>query len=699
MAHESTSELSLRHLPDLSDASLSFQIPADISTTDFLLSDNTTGFDFLRGAGDDASFATCAPTPKVAPLTLSQLTPRAERSPRSSPRSPSPGSSSNPSKDIEPRRLGLPSPSKARKLASGMVPPRSTDCEEPAVSEERIESLRARMETLDDDCDSSSHVRFPEPAQHGNTARPKPLSQSLTNANIKPRVKTKPTVTGGGIVKPASKLPISSNKSKTNVSSRSATQSTSAQLSASHIAAEDIVPPVNVVADTSFGSDANQSTRLSTGGVAERLVLYSQKLISSIGLYRSRSENPFEEGSSAARTDTCARVEETQPSLSPSSASPSPPPPTVPIGNHDTFRLSEISPRKGEEGPNSLSGCMSFGSARQMSPMRPGRKRPGADDEERQDHQRKKGKTVLPSAEFECGSSETGTASNHVLQPSAHKNHGLALVSTSRSTRFPTSNFPNARTKYKAKPNPHTEGLTAQSNPSSSSLDRNLGTSRQGKSRDVEGKTSFPTNRFISSLSKSSGTSRPRLGAERKKKPPVGQVQERPGQSKAGHMSLFEKPAVTLPPANPTKPVAFTFRVDARIEARRAEFEERQATIEQERAARMHPQAVPVPDFRALHLAHQASVACRKANIVPIVPTAPIELSTEQRAREREKFDEMMRQKAEEIERVKEERRKQQEAEEEREIKELRKRAIPKAHEVPEWYADVPKRKGGSVKG
>lgn len=72
-------------------------------------------------------------------------------------------------------------------------------------------------------------------------------------------------------------------------------------------------------------------------------------------------------------------------------------------------------------------------------------------------------------------------------------------------------------------------------------------------------------------------------------------------------------------------------------------------------------------------------------------------MNTEFRAKERQKFDELMKHKVEEIERVKEERRKEKEAEEEREMKELRKKAIPKANEVPEWYAGAP-RKLGSVR-
>jgi hypothetical protein len=78
------------------------------------------------------------------------------------------------------------------------------------------------------------------------------------------------------------------------------------------------------------------------------------------------------------------------------------------------------------------------------------------------------------------------------------------------------------------------------------------------------------------------------------------------------------------------------------------------------------------------------------------MPVAPVahEMHTEIRAREREEFDRIVRAKEMELERQKEERRLQQELEEEMEIRELRKKAVPRAHDVPEWYADVPKRQG-----
>lgn len=131
--------------------------------------------------------------------------------------------------------------------------------------------------------------------------------------------------------------------------------------------------------------------------------------------------------------------------------------------------------------------------------------------------------------------------------------------------------------------------------------------------------------------------------------------------------------------------------MNARLEARK---EEKFAATEQDHMESVGRQRHPIPNFKALHEAHEASTACRKL-VVPTVPAPPIMLNTEIRAREREKFNEMIRMKEEDLERAKEEHRRQREAEEEREIKELRRQAIPKANEVPKWYADMPKKGGG----
>jgi hypothetical protein len=99
-----------------------------------------------------------------------------------------------------------------------------------------------------------------------------------------------------------------------------------------------------------------------------------------------------------------------------------------------------------------------------------------------------------------------------------------------------------------------------------------------------------------------------------------------------------------------------------------------------------------IPDFKALHAAEfQASLKFRKEHKAPTIPITP-ELNTKFRAKERGRFDEMIRQKEQDMDRVKEERRKAKEKEDMEEVKELRKKAVPKANEVPEWYAGAPKR-------
>jgi RNase H-fold protein (predicted Holliday junction resolvase) len=102
--------------------------------------------------------------------------------------------------------------------------------------------------------------------------------------------------------------------------------------------------------------------------------------------------------------------------------------------------------------------------------------------------------------------------------------------------------------------------------------------------------------------------------------------------------------------------------------------------------------ALPVPDFKALHAAQETRDALRKEQIARVYPLR-IELNTDSRAKEREKFDEMIRERERENERALEERKREKEAEEEREIREMRKKAVPKAHEVPGWYREAPRKK------
>ena len=100
----------------------------------------------------------------------------------------------------------------------------------------------------------------------------------------------------------------------------------------------------------------------------------------------------------------------------------------------------------------------------------------------------------------------------------------------------------------------------------------------------------------------------------------------------------------------------------------------------------------PAPDFKAMHIAFDASLAQRKENIRPVVPLS-IQLETDKRMQERKRFDERIKEKLKEEEEEEEKRRKIRQEMEERDLKELRKKLVIKAHEVPEWYKTVPKTK------
>ena len=94
---------------------------------------------------------------------------------------------------------------------------------------------------------------------------------------------------------------------------------------------------------------------------------------------------------------------------------------------------------------------------------------------------------------------------------------------------------------------------------------------------------------------------------------------------------------------------------------------------------------------RTLSKPTKPSTLVAKPAFQPTVPVSP-EFATELRLKERHKFDEMIKEKERREQAEREARRKLEEEEEEKRIKELRKKAVPKAHEVPEWYNDMPKK-------
>jgi hypothetical protein len=80
----------------------------------------------------------------------------------------------------------------------------------------------------------------------------------------------------------------------------------------------------------------------------------------------------------------------------------------------------------------------------------------------------------------------------------------------------------------------------------------------------------------------------------------------------------------------------------------------------------------------------------------PNLPTSGAPSHTERRAMLRKEFEIGRRAREEEREKVREEERQQREKDDDEYYKELRRKAIPIAHPVPDWYSSIP-RKGNKT--
>lgn len=177
MDQDMITDITLDHLPDLSEASISFQIPSNNASADLLLVDNTGGFDLLCNAvDDDISFAPVALRhPRGQPFTLGELTPRVQVTPHSPHRSRSstptqvPFSSAKPSVIQRPPTLGHRSPAKPRKTPSPVKSVRRQQLESPLVSSERFHQLRAEVDALGQEDESPSHtqIHLVDPGEDG----------------------------------------------------------------------------------------------------------------------------------------------------------------------------------------------------------------------------------------------------------------------------------------------------------------------------------------------------------------------------------------------------------------------------------------------------------------------------------------------------------------------------------------------------
>ncbi|CAE6476787.1 unnamed protein product [Rhizoctonia solani] len=145
---------------------------------------------------------------------------------------------------------------------------------------------------------------------------------------------------------------------------------------------------------------------------------------------------------------------------------------------------------------------------------------------------------------------------------------------------------------------------------------------------------------------------------------------------------------------NPTVPIPFTFRSELRMKS--------QPTGESHLPAAI-PIASPMPDFAVAHAAAEAANLARRQRAQEVFLAAQAELEsyrnakyviggeTARRAAERAVFDAAMKVKEAEAERVRNEQKRTETEKEAAEIRDMRRRMVPKANPVPEFYKYAPR--------
>ncbi|KAI6017693.1 hypothetical protein BKA83DRAFT_4323125, partial [Pisolithus microcarpus] len=190
--------------------------------------------------------------------------------------------------------------------------------------------------------------------------------------------------------------------------------------------------------------------------------------------------------------------------------------------------------------------------------------------------------------------------------------------------------------------------------------------------------------------------------------------------------AIDSRPCGATPATHLTKPVPFTFRADAR--ARRTVTDpcisgfgandsgggggagendkgrnrgdgglRKMMLLESdhgESGLHCREERVPLTTTILTSSPNTAILAVTTAAMSTTVP-CPFTFTTALCATECAKFDALTHQKQEEMARAREEARKQAKEEMARVVREMRRRAVPKAHEVPEWYKEMPKKGQG----
>ncbi|CAE6341596.1 unnamed protein product [Rhizoctonia solani] len=153
-------------------------------------------------------------------------------------------------------------------------------------------------------------------------------------------------------------------------------------------------------------------------------------------------------------------------------------------------------------------------------------------------------------------------------------------------------------------------------------------------------------------------------------------------------------PRATTSKVNPTVPIPFTFRSELRMKPRSTEDPPLPAAI---------PIAAPMPDFAAVHAAAEAANLVRRQRAHEAFLAAQAELEsqrdsnyaiggeTARRAAERAVFDAATKVKEAEAERVRNEQKRIEAEKEAAAIREMRRRMVPKANPLPEFYKYAPR--------
>ncbi|KAH9950944.1 hypothetical protein B0H21DRAFT_409263 [Amylocystis lapponica] len=754
-SHPPSPDLSLRHLPDISDTSTmpdfsdaSFQIPRAGPSTDLLLADESMNF-----FGNDDTLSTPVRPIKLrndAPLTLAELTPRsrpARIAPVRSSLRPRPGIPTprrpavamnlaaalseefSPLRDTsfqipvavmgsdnlldddtslafggadttvteaissheaqpQPPTLDQLSPKRSRMSPPPHLPSRSST---PLAPPEPHPGAHDNSDELGADQASPTFairrdtVRAQQPEMaspvHLSKAEAQVLSAEATDPSATKKAKARPVlsnqrkeltqgdkvrrkraVIGGGITKATKpKLPRSTLVRGVTAVAKTAKDTSQRPRGAPvvhHALGENAAGPSRSVARCAETKEDSNSTGVRpTGGLAATLMSLGQRYMQETTRSEERDMNE-DQAAAAASAASAASA----PALSSLNASPEE---NRDLDHDRRLSLSQVSAQIAET--PAPAHPVPGSPARPLSPTHPPIKRSTSAVPELSAARRKRSRTTPAPAASVHDFSSRQPSKAHTLQPSRAKNAAASATASSSQVGH-RSVDPHANADIRA--------------PSRS----------RSATRQLTDASSAPA------ASSSAGRSLDPRRSQRENVPErhVAQPQEGPIERyapRSGLLSTYEKPHVALPAAKPTKPIEFHFQSDTRAEARKAELDKSSGDAASSTLRRSRRAPLPVPDFKALHAAQESLFASRREHIVPTVPLE-LELYTDVRAREREKFEEARRAREHELELQTEERRRLRELEEEKEIKELRKRAVPRANEIPDWYADAPKKAG-----